>query len=220
VTLEDPLGPAKLAAMRRSYVEGGLDEADLAPSWLDQLRTWLSDAARHEVLEPNAMVLATASASGTPSARTVLLKGLDERGLVFFTNHGSRKGVQLAENPRAAILFPWHQLQRQVHLEGAVQQITEEESDAYWATRPHGSQIGAAASPQSQVIASRAVLEDAAGELLSRYDNHEVPRPPHWGGFRLSPESVEFWQGRVDRLHDRLRFRREDEAWVVERLAP
>ena len=206
--------------MRRSYVEGGLDEADLASTWLGQLRTWLADAARHDLLEPNAMILATAGADGVPSARTVLLKAFDEHGLVFFTNYESRKGVQLAENPRAAILFPWHQLQRQVHVEGSVERIPAADSDSYWETRPPGSKIGALASPQSQVITSRDVLEAAAGELRSRYDNHTVPRPEHWGGYRVVPDSVEFWQGRLDRLHDRLRFRREGRDWLVERLAP
>lgn len=220
MSAEDPFGPQRLAAMRRSYVEGGLDESELAPTWLEQLRRWMADAARHDVLEPNAMVLATAGADGVPSARTVLLKGLDEHGLVFFTNYDSRKGGQLSENPRAAILFPWHALQRQVHVEGTVARIPAADSDAYWATRPHGSMIGALASPQSEVIGSRDKLEAAAGELLSRYDNQTVPRPAHWGGYRLTPSSVEFWQGRLDRLHDRLRYRRDAGAWIVERLAP
>lgn len=220
MSAEDPFGPQRLAAMRRSYVEGGLDEAELAPTWLEQLRRWMTDAARHDMLEPNAMVLATAGAGGVPSARTVLLKGLDEHGLVFFTNYDSRKGGQLTENPRAAILFPWHALQRQVHVEGAVERISAADSDAYWATRPPGSRIGALASPQSQVIGSRDELEAAAGELMARYDNQTVPRPDHWGGYRLTPSSVEFWQGRLDRLHDRLRYRRDAGGWIVERLAP
>jgi pyridoxamine 5'-phosphate oxidase len=220
VTTVDPLGPQRLAAMRRSYVAGGLDEPELEPTWLEQLRCWIADAARHELLEPNAMVLATAGADGSPSARTVLLKALDEHGLVFFTNYDSRKSAHLEENPRAAILFPWHPLQRQVHIEGAVERIPAADSDSYWEVRPRGSQIGALASPQSQVIGSRAELEAAAGELLSRYDNQPVPRPEHWGGYRVVPDSVEFWQGRLDRLHDRLRFRRDGEHWAVERLAP
>lgn len=220
MTAEDPLGPQRLAAMRRSYVEGGLDESELAATWLEQLRGWMADAARHDLLEPNAMVLATAGADGGPSARTVLLKGLDEHGLVFFTNYESRKGAQLAENPRAAVLFPWHPLQRQVHVEGIVERISSAASDFYWETRPPGSKIGALASPQSQVIGSRSELEAAAGDLLSRYDNQAVPRPEHWGGYRLVPSSVEFWQGRLDRLHDRLRFRCDAGRWIVERLAP
>lgn len=220
MSAEDPHGPARLAAMRRSYEEGGLDEADLAPTWLEQLRRWIADADRHELLEPNAMIVATAGADGGPSARTVLLKGLGEAGLVFFTNRRSRKGAQLDGNPRAALLFPWHPLQRQVHVEGTVERVADADTDAYWASRPRGSQIGAAASPQSEVIASRSQLELAAGELASRYDNQEVPRPGHWGGYRVVPETVEFWQGRRDRLHDRLRYRRAGHAWVVERLAP
>ena len=208
--------PQFLAAMRRQYVTEGLCEEDLAPTWLAQLRSWIDEASRHELLEPIAMILATDG----PSARTVLLKGLDDRGLVFFTNYTSRKAAQLEESGRAALLFPWHPLQRQVHVEGAVERIAPEESDAYWASRPHGSQIGALASPQSQVIAGREELEAAAGELASRYDNREVPRPQHWGGYRVAPETVEFWQGRLDRLHDRLRYRRDGDAWVVERLAP
>lgn len=216
MTVEDPLGPARLAAMRRSYVEGGLDEADLAPTWLGQLRAWIADAARHELLEPNAMILATSG----PSARTVLLKGLDDRGLVFFTNYGSRKAGELESAGRAALLFPWHPLQRQVLVEGAVERVPAAESDAYWATRPRGSQIGAAASPQSAVIVAREELEAVAGKLADRYDNQPIPRPEYWGGYRVTPESVEFWQGRLDRLHDRLRYRREEDAWLVERLAP
>lgn len=208
--------PQFLADMRRSYVEGGLDEADLAPTWLEQLHAWIADAARHDLLEPNAMILATSG----PSARTVLLKALNERGLVFFTNYESRKAAELDETGRAAVLFPWHPLQRQVHLEGAAERIPPEESDRYWRSRPHGSQIGALASRQSSVIGSRAELEAAAGELASRYDNQEIPRPAHWGGYRVIPDAVEFWQGRLDRLHDRLRYRRDGEAWVVERLAP
>ena len=221
----DELGPASgvcpdLAAMRRSYVTGGLCEDDLAPTWLDQLRAWIADAARHEILEPNAMILSTAGADGVVSSRTVLLKGLDEQGLTFHTNYRSRKGTQLTENPRGAVLFPWHPLQRQVHLEGPVARLPEAESDAYWATRPRGSQIGAAASAQSSPLASRDELEGAARDLERAYEGADVPRPEHWGGFRLVPESVEFWQGRPDRLHDRLRYRRGGDAWTVERLAP
>lgn len=217
---DDPLAAVRLAAMRRSYEQGGLDEADLAPTWLEQLRAWLADAEEHGILEPNAMVLATAAPDAAPAVRTVLLKGLDERGLVFHTNHGSRKGRQLAANPRAAVVFPWHALGRQVHVEGLTERIAEEDSDAYWADRPRGSQLGSAASPQSEVIGSRAELEAAVAALEAAHPGAPVPRPAHWGGVRIVPEAVEFWQGRRDRLHDRLRFRRADGAWVVERLAP
>lgn len=211
---------AHLAAMRRQYTAAGLDEVDLAPTWVEQLRTWLADAERHGILEPNAMVVATAGGDGAVSARTVLLKAADDEGLVFFTNYESHKGRQLAENPRAAIVFPWHALQRQVHVEGAVQRLADADSDRYWASRPRGSQIGSAASRQSRPLVSRAELEAAAAALESRYEGADVPRPPHWGGFVVVPDSVEFWQGRSDRLHDRLRYRRSEDGWAVQRLWP
>ena len=210
---------ARLAAMRRSYSLGGLDESDLAEDWLAQLRRWLAEAEDGGILEPNAMVLATAGPDAAPSARTVLLKGLDERGLAFYTAHDSRKGSELDANPHAAVVFPWIELQRQVIAEGPVERVAGEDADAYWATRPRGSQLGARASRQSLPIASRAELEEACAALGEQYPD-EVPRPQRWGGYRLSPDAVEFWQGRPDRLHDRLRYRREGERWVVERLAP
>jgi pyridoxamine 5'-phosphate oxidase len=221
VSADDPLAAQRLAAMRRTYQLGGLAESDLAPSWMEQLRAWLDDANRHGILEPNAMVLATADAAGAPSARTVLLKGLDAGGLVFHTNYDSRKGGQLRENPRAALVFPWVELQRQVLAEGRVERLSPQDSDAYWAMRPRGSQIGSAASRQSQVLQSRAQLE---GEFAAFREAHPepgpIPRPAHWGGMRLVPETVEFWQGRLDRLHDRLRYRHTGDGWVVERLSP
>ena len=220
MSFDDPLAAQRLAAMRRSYEQGGLDEGDLAETWVGQLRTWLADAEQHGILEPNAMMLATAGADAAPAVRTVLLKGLDERGLVFHTNHGSRKGRQLALNPRAAVAFPWHALGRQVHVEGATEPIAAAESDAYWEARPRGSQLGSAASPQSRVIGSRAQLEDLVAELERRHEGEPVPRPAHWGGVRIVPELVEFWQGRRDRLHDRLRYRLSGESWAIERLAP
>ena len=215
--------PDPLAAMRQAYRRAGLAEDDLEPTWCDQLRRWISEAERDGELEPNAMVLATATRDGAPSARTVLLKGLDERGLVFFTNLDSRKGRELAGNPRAAVVFPWIDLQRQVLVEGAVEPVAAHESDAYWVTRPYNSRLGAAASPQSQVVASRAELEQAFSALAQRHPEADAPveRPERWGGLRIVPDAVEFWQGRDDRLHDRLRYRRDAEAgWVVERLAP
>lgn len=213
---------AHLQAMRRSYERGGLDEADAAGHWLVQLQRWLGEAEAAGITEPNAMVVATAAPDGRPSARTVLLKGLDERGLVFYTNRESGKGRELAANPAASLVFPWGDLQRQVTVRGDVEPTTDAESDAYFAARPRGSQLGAAASPQSAVIADRAVLTAAKAQLEATYpEGTPIPRPPHWGGYRVRPRSVEFWQGRPDRLHDRLRYRAGDDGrWILERLAP
>ena len=210
-----------LAEMRRAYDPGHLDVADLEPTWLAQLEAWLGEAVARQLPEPNAMVLATASEDGMPAARTVLLKGLDDRGLVFFTNLQSRKGMELRENPRASVAFTWLELQRQVRADGAVEPVSGEESDAYFASRPRGSKLGALVSPQSQVIESRTELEQKWGELAERYpEGADVPRPDWWAGLRLVPQEVEFWQGHPDRLHDRLRFRHTVGEWVVERLAP
>ena len=221
--MPEPMVPdhQRLAAMRRSYTLGGLEEGDLAPTWVAMLQRWIDDAHAGGVREPNAMVLATASAGGRPNARTVLLKGLDDAGLTFFTNYESAKGRELDANPQASIVFPWIDLQRQVRASGAVRRLDPAASDAYFATRPYGSRIGAAASPQSQVIASRSVLEATRDDLERRHPEHAgVPRPEHWGGYLLTPDEVEFWQGRPDRLHDRLVYRLRDGAWVTERLAP
>lgn len=207
-----------LASLRREYVRTGLSEGDLEATWELQLRHWFADVA--ELEEPNAVVLATAAADGTPSARTVLLKGFDERGLVFFTNRTSRKGRELAENPRASLVLPWHDLQRQVIVVGSVEPVDDAESDAYFAVRPREAQLGAWASEQSAVIDSREVLDARLREVADRFTGEDVPRPAYWGGYRVAPETVEFWQGRGGRLHDRLRFRRTPEGWVVERLAP
>jgi pyridoxamine 5'-phosphate oxidase len=212
-----------LPEMRRSYdLSGdGLSESDLAPTWLAQFERWLEELVESgRLAEPNAMVLATADADCRPSARTVLLKGVDERGFVLYTNLESRKGRDALANPNAALVFDWIEMGRQVVVTGTVEPVSEEESDAYFATRPRGSQIGAHASHQSRPIASREELEAACAEASDRYPD-EVPRPPHWGGLRVAPDSVEFWQGRPNRLHDRLRFRRSESGdWVVERLAP
>lgn len=219
--MADPAGDelASLANLRRVYGLRGLDERDLAPTWLDQFRRWFAEA---ELREANAMVLATADAAGRPSARMVLLKGVGERGFVFYTNCGSRKARELQDNPAASLVFPWSQLERQVRVEGRVEPVGPQETADYWASRPRGARLGAWASRQSQVVASRRVLEERFAELDERFP-HEVPLPPFWGGYRLVPDSVEFWQGRPDRLHDRLRYRRDpgqDGGWLVERLAP
>jgi pyridoxamine 5'-phosphate oxidase len=199
-----------------------LNEHDLAHDWLTQFRLWLADAEAAELAEPTAMVLATASPEGTPGARTVLLKSVDERGFAFFTNYGSRKGRELDSNPRAALVFPWHELGRQVIVDGAVERLTGEESDDYFRSRPYGSRLAAVASRQSSVIESREELERRFAELAELHpEEHPLPRPEWWGGFRLVPSAVEFWQHGANRLHDRLRFRLEDgERWVLERLAP
>jgi pyridoxamine 5'-phosphate oxidase len=210
-----------VAAMRRSYTLSGLTEADLAADWVTQLGSWMADAVAADLVEPNAMTLATASQDGRPSARTVLLKGYDSRGFTLFTNYGSRKGGELAANPYASLVIPWVPLQRQVIACGAVVRVDESESAAYFHSRPRGSQLGASASPQSRVIAGRDELERAVADLADRYpEGTEIPLPPYWGGFRVVPETVEFWQGRPDRLHDRLRYRRDGDRWVIERLAP
>jgi pyridoxamine 5'-phosphate oxidase len=211
---------AHLAAMRREYAAAGLSEADLAADWLGQLRAWLRAAVEVGLPEANAMVVATADAQGRPSARTVLLKGLDERGLVFFTNYRSRKGQEAQANPYDSAVFPWHPMDRQLVVVGAVERVDRAESEAYFATRPRIAQLGAWASPQSQVLADRADLDERYAQAQRRFPDL-VPVPEHWGGLRLVPSTVEFWQGREGRLHDRLRYRRTDgDEWVVERLAP
>jgi len=210
----------RVADLRRSYTRGGLAEGDLAPTWAEQFARWFSDALAAGVAEPNAVVLGTADADGQPSGRTVLLKGYDDSGLVVYTNLRSRKGREVADNPRASLVFPWVELERQVVVIGAVSAVPGDEADAYFASRPRGSQLGAWASDQSSVVASRAVLDERAREVEARFGGQPVPRPPYWGGLRVVPATVEFWQGRPDRLHDRLRFRRSGADWLVERLAP
>ncbi len=205
--------------MRRIYESSGVDVEDLGPDPVVAFGRWFADAAAAGVAEPNAMVLATAAADGTPAARTVLLKGYDGRGLRFFTNLGSAKAADLAANPRAALVFPWHQVGRQVRVTGAVVGLGRAEVDTYFATRPRESQLGAWASPQSQVVASRAELDAALPGVEARFPA-EVPAPPGWGGFRVVPDVWEFWAGRTGRLHDRLRYRRTDQGWTIERLAP
>lgn len=214
--------PPDVAAMRSPYGPDGLREADLAATWLGQLTAWLGEAASEGLPEPNAMVLATAGADGAPAARTVLLKGLDDRGLAFYTNLRSRKGRELEQNPRASAVLLWLALRRQVRVDGSVEEVGAEEADAYFGSRPHGSRLAALASPQSELIESREALEREYSAVEARHPGQApVERPQWWGGRRLVPASVEFWQGRENRLHDRLRYRREGSgAWVVERLAP
>jgi pyridoxamine 5'-phosphate oxidase len=211
-----------LAGLRRSYAAEPLLETDLAPDPVEQFRRWFAEVSRlPDVLpEPNAMVLATADEQGRPSARTVLLKGLDDRGFVLFTNHGSRKGQEALANPFASLVFPWIPVERQVVVVGAIERLPREESAAYFRSRPRGSQLGAWASRQSTVVPDRAALEEARAQVEERFAGQEVPLPDFWGGFRVVPETVEFWHGRPDRLHDRLRYRRADDGWVVERLSP
>ncbi len=208
-----------LAALRREYARAGLTEAELAPDPTTQFRRWLAEAIAADLVEPNAMLLATAGADGAPSARTVLLKDVGEAGFTFFTNLGSRKGRELAANPRASLVFPWHVLDRQVTVVGAVVRVPDDAADAYFAARPREAQLGAWASDQSRVIGGREELAARLAETARRFAG-EVPRPPHWGGFTVVPATVEFWQGRPGRLHDRLRYRAASGGWVVERLAP
>jgi len=210
-----------LADLRRDYSLSGLSEKDLSRDPFRQFERWFQEAEAAKIPEPNAMVCSLASRDGAPSSRTVLLKGFDARGFVFYSNHESRKGRELAENPRISLLFPWIALERQVIVEGRVSQLPREESDAYFHSRPRASQLAAWASPQSAVIASRSVLEEAFKTLETKYAGEEIPMPPHWGGYRVQPVTIEFWQGRHGRLHDRLRYRREPNgAWAVDRLAP
>ena len=213
---------SSLADLRKDYNLAGLLEKDLAKDPFRQFERWFQEAEAAKVVEPNAMTLATVGADGRPTARTVLLKGVDWRGFVFFSNYESRKGRDLANVPRASLVFPWLALERQVVVEGPVARVTREESEAYFHSRPRASQLGAWVSQQSSIITGRVVLEDAMKALEAKYAGREVPLPPAWGGYRLAPETVEFWQGRRSRLHDRLRFRREGKSgdWTVERLAP
>jgi pyridoxamine 5'-phosphate oxidase len=218
----DPAGGPR-AYPREPDPEPVLRESDLAPDWLTQFERWLADAVSSGQPEPTAMVFATADRAGRPSARSVLLKGYDRRGFTLFTNYRSRKGGEAIANPHASLVFPWYALHRQVVVCGGVERVDRAETEAYFASRPYGAQIGAWASPQSTVLASRAVLENAWTEYAQRWPQPPVPAPPHWGGLRVVPQTVEFWQGRRGRLHDRLRYRRlaaDGGEWVVERLAP
>jgi pyridoxamine 5'-phosphate oxidase len=209
-----------LAELRRDYARAVLDESSTEADPLQQLRRWLNDAADAQVAEPSAMTLATATREGRPSARIVLLKGLDERGLVFFTDSRSRKGEELAQNPLAALVFWWCELERQVRVSGTVSRIAETESEAYYHSRPLGSRLSAWASHQSQVVSGRAALEAQWEALSRRHAAEAVPKPPYWGGYRVQADEYEFWQGRPNRLHDRLRYRKGTDGWLIERLSP
>ncbi|OYD77540.1 UNVERIFIED_ORG: pyridoxamine 5'-phosphate oxidase [Burkholderia sp. CF145] len=209
-----------LADLRKNYSLGSLDIADADPNPFRQFDVWFKQAIDAQLPEPNTMTLATVDPRGRPSARIVLIKGVDERGFVFFTNYESRKGLDLAQNPHASLLFYWIELERQVRVEGAVVKTSNAESDTYFASRPVGSRIGAWASEQSKVIESRAALEAREREFIAQYGD-SPPRPPHWGGYRLIPDAIEFWQGRPSRLHDRLLYTRSGSAdWTIARLSP
>ncbi len=211
-----------IADLRHEYMQRGLDESEVDADPFRQFHSWFDAAVAAEHPEPNAMTVATATPDGVPSARMTLLKGVDERGFIFYTNYESRKGKELAANPRAALILFWVMLERQVRIEGHVERVEPDLSDAYFHSRPTGSQLGSAISPQSQVIASREILEQRYADLERAHANGEIPRPPHWGGFRVIPDVIEFWQGRQSRLHDRLRYSRnaDDGTWRIERLAP
>jgi len=217
------VGVPDLTRMRRDYDAGRLTEENVAPTWVEQFDRWFAAAVAAELPEPNAMVVATADAGGAPDARIVLMKGYDGAGIVFVTSYASTKGAELAINPRAALVFPWHAIQRQVRVKGRVERIGETASDALWQPRPRGAQLAAVASVQSTVVDSRHELIERVRLLDEETGPGPVPRPPIWGGYRVLPERVEFWQGGADRLHDRLVFVRDDEeggGWIVQRLAP
>ena len=208
------------ANLRKEYTRAGLSRSDVDPDPMVQFHEWFEETLAADLHEPNAMILATATQDGRPSARTVLLKGYDRRGFVFYTNYEGRKAHELEANPACALLFYWGELERQVRIEGHANRLPDEESDAYFASRPRGSRLGAWASQQSRPVEHRSVLEERIRALEAEYESREVPRPPFWGGYRVYPEVVEFWQGRQNRLHDRLVYHRTRGGWKMERLQP
>jgi pyridoxamine 5'-phosphate oxidase len=209
-----------LSELRLSYTKAGLTEAEADPDPLRQFEVWLNQAISMRLVEPNAMTLATTNASGQPNARTVLLKAFDTAGFVFYTNYESRKGREIEENPKVSLLFYWAELERQVRIAGVAARVPASESDEYFNSRPMGHQFGAWVSDQSSVIEGREVLEEQLSRVAKRFDQGPVPRPPHWGGFRVTPHAIEFWQGRPNRLHDRLEYLRLGEEWLIRRLSP
>jgi pyridoxamine 5'-phosphate oxidase len=210
----------EVADLRRDYSLEALVEAHANPDPFGQFQQWFDAAVQAELPEPNAMTLATIDAAGFPAARIVLLKDFDASGFVLFTNYNSHKGQELSQNPKAALVFLWAELERQVRIQGTVEKISPEESDGYFYSRPHNSRLGAWASNQSEVIPNRDVLDRQLEALKAEYEGKEVPRPPHWGGFRIKPQTIEFWQGRTSRLHDRLRYRLNQGHWTIDRLSP
>lgn len=212
--------PSAISDLRKDYTLQGLDKADVAPNPIEQFRIWFEAALAAGVPEPNAMHISTITADGRPDGRIVLIKDVSAAGFVFYTNYQSRKGRELIERPFAALTFFYPELERQIRIEGRVEKVSDEESDTYFNSRPRGSQIGAWVSNQSSVVESRDVLESRQRELETQFDGQPVPRPPHWGGFVVIPDALEFWQGRPSRLHDRIRYRKEGQDWLIDRLSP